>query len=39
MNLLASIPSPSSRGFHLGPLFVHAYGIAYVFGPVHVKHV
>jgi len=31
MNLLASIPSPSSSGFHLGPLFVHAYGIAYIF--------
>jgi prolipoprotein diacylglyceryl transferase len=27
----ASIPSPSSNGFHLGPLFVHAYGLAYVF--------
>jgi prolipoprotein diacylglyceryltransferase len=24
------IPSPSSNGFHLGPLFVHAYGLAYV---------
>lgn len=23
------IPSPSHSGFHLGPLFVHAYGIAY----------
>ena len=31
MNLLASIPSPSSNGFHIGPLFFHAYGICYVF--------
>ncbi|MEA2324393.1 MAG: hypothetical protein QOD81_4243 [Solirubrobacteraceae bacterium] len=30
MTLLASIPSPSSSGFHLGPLFVHAYGLCYV---------
>jgi prolipoprotein diacylglyceryl transferase len=28
--MLASIPSPSSNGFHLGPLFVHAYGLAYI---------
>jgi prolipoprotein diacylglyceryl transferase len=28
---LAFIPSPSSNGFHLGPFFVHAYGLAYVF--------
>jgi prolipoprotein diacylglyceryl transferase len=27
----AYIPSPSSNGFHLGPFFVHAYGLAYVF--------
>jgi prolipoprotein diacylglyceryl transferase len=27
----ASIPSPSENGFHIGPLFLHAYGIAYVF--------
>jgi prolipoprotein diacylglyceryl transferase len=27
---MASIPSPSSSGLHLGPLFVHAYGMAYV---------
>src|SRR5271154_4376306 len=27
---LAFIPSPSSNGFHIGPLFVHAYGLAYV---------
>jgi prolipoprotein diacylglyceryl transferase len=31
MNLLAAIPSPHSNGFHIGPLFFHAYGIAYVF--------
>ncbi len=31
MNALAYIPSPSSNGFHLGPFFVHAYGLAYVF--------
>jgi prolipoprotein diacylglyceryl transferase len=27
----AYIPSPSSNGFNLGPFFLHAYGIAYVF--------
>src|ERR687886_558730 len=27
---LASIPSPPANGFHVGPLFVHAYGLAYV---------
>ena len=27
---VGSIPSPPSNGFHLGPLFVHAYGLAYV---------
>jgi prolipoprotein diacylglyceryl transferase len=25
-----SIPSPPENGFHVGPLFVHAYGLAYV---------
>jgi prolipoprotein diacylglyceryl transferase len=25
------IPSPSANGFNIGPLFVHAYGLAYVF--------
>jgi len=30
----AFIPSPSSNGFHLGPLFVHAYGLAYVFAVI-----
>ena len=29
--MLASIPSPSANGFHIGPLFLHAYGICYVF--------
>ena len=28
----AYIPSPSSSGFHLGPLHVHAYGLMYVLG-------
>ena len=28
--VLASIPSPSGNGFHLGPLFIHAYGLCYV---------
>jgi prolipoprotein diacylglyceryl transferase len=27
----AFIPSPAENGFHIGPLFFHAYGIAYVF--------
>ena len=27
----ASIPSPSENGLHIGPFFVHAYGVAYVF--------
>jgi prolipoprotein diacylglyceryl transferase len=27
---IGSIPSPPANGFHLGPLFVHAYGVAYV---------
>lgn len=26
----AYIPSPPDNGFHIGPLFVHAYGLAYV---------
>jgi prolipoprotein diacylglyceryl transferase len=29
--LPAFIPSPPENGFHLGPLFIHAYGLAYVF--------
>jgi prolipoprotein diacylglyceryl transferase len=28
---LAYIPSPAENGFSIGPLFFHAYGIAYVF--------
>jgi prolipoprotein diacylglyceryl transferase len=28
--LPASIPSPPSNGIHLGPLFVHAYGLGYL---------
>jgi prolipoprotein diacylglyceryl transferase len=31
MPALAYIPSPSENGFHIGPFFVHAYGLAYVF--------
>ena len=27
---LAFIPSPSHNGFYIGPLFIHAYGLAYV---------
>lgn len=30
--MLASIPSPPSNGFHLGTLFVHAYGLMYLLG-------
>lgn len=28
--LPAFIPSPAHNGFHIGPLFIHAYGLAYV---------
>src|SRR5258706_12539109 len=31
MSTAGFIPSPSSNGLHIGPLFVHAYGLAYVF--------
>jgi prolipoprotein diacylglyceryl transferase len=31
VSLVAAIPSPASNGFYVGPLFFHAYGIAYVF--------
>jgi prolipoprotein diacylglyceryl transferase len=31
MSTAGFIPSPSSSGLHIGPLFVHAYGLAYVF--------
>jgi prolipoprotein diacylglyceryl transferase len=27
----AYIPSPAQNGFYIGPLFIHAYGLAYVF--------
>jgi prolipoprotein diacylglyceryl transferase len=29
---LSFIPSPSSNGIHLGPLFIHYYGLMYVVG-------
>src|ERR1700756_551638 len=29
---LAFIPSPPASGLHLGPLFIHAYGLMYVIG-------
>ena len=31
MNPVGYIPSPAENGFHVGPFFVHAYGLAYVF--------
>ena len=31
-HVLSFIPSPSSNGFHLGPLFIHYYGLMYVVG-------
>jgi prolipoprotein diacylglyceryl transferase len=31
-HLLSFIPSPSIDGFHLGPLFIHFYGLMYVVG-------
>jgi prolipoprotein diacylglyceryl transferase len=34
VTLIGSIPSPSENGFQLGPFFVHAYGIAYVFAVI-----
>ena len=27
--MIASIPSPAADGFHIGPFFVHAYGLMY----------
>jgi prolipoprotein diacylglyceryl transferase len=27
---IAYLPSPSTNAFHIGPLFIHAYGLAYV---------
>jgi prolipoprotein diacylglyceryl transferase len=32
MILPGFIPSPPANGFHLGPLFLHAYGLSYVVG-------
>jgi prolipoprotein diacylglyceryl transferase len=32
VEIISSIPSPSSNGLHLGPLFVHFYGLCYVVG-------
>ena len=32
LSLLAFIPSPPARGFDIGPLFVHYYGLCYVVG-------
>jgi prolipoprotein diacylglyceryl transferase len=29
---LSFIPSPASNGFHIGPLFIHYYGLMYVIG-------
>jgi prolipoprotein diacylglyceryl transferase len=29
---LSFIPSPTDNGFHLGPLFIHVYGLMYVVG-------
>lgn len=34
MNPAAFIPSPSSNGIHVGPVLVHAYGVAYVLAVV-----
>jgi prolipoprotein diacylglyceryl transferase len=31
-HLLSFIPSPSINGFHIGPLFIHFYGLMYVVG-------
>jgi prolipoprotein diacylglyceryl transferase len=31
-HVLSFLPSPSVNGFHLGPLFVHFYGLMYVVG-------
>jgi prolipoprotein diacylglyceryltransferase len=32
VSVLAAIPSPSVNGVHVGPLFVHAYGLTYAVG-------
>ncbi|MHB8491620.1 MAG: prolipoprotein diacylglyceryl transferase [Solirubrobacteraceae bacterium] len=31
---IAYLPSPSFNGFHIGPLFVHMYGLMYVFAVI-----
>jgi prolipoprotein diacylglyceryl transferase len=31
-HVLTFIPSPSSNGIHIGPLFIHYYGLMYVIG-------
>jgi prolipoprotein diacylglyceryl transferase len=31
-HVLSFIPSPSVNGFHIGPLFIHVYGLMYVVG-------
>jgi len=31
-HVLSFIPSPSSNGIHVGPLFIHYYGLMYVIG-------
>ncbi len=36
--MLAFIPSPPASGIHLGPLFVHAYGLMYVIGIALAVH-
>ena len=30
LRMLGSIPAAPSNGLHLGPVFVHAYGLAYL---------
>jgi prolipoprotein diacylglyceryl transferase len=32
--MFAAIPSPPFNGFHIGPLFVHMYGLMYVVGVI-----
>ena len=36
--LVSFIPSPSANGFHIGPLFIHAYGLAYVVAVTRRDH-
>ena len=37
--MLAFIPSPPASGIHLGPLFIHAYGLMYVIGIALAVHI